>query len=180
MEEIEVKILGIDVKETEAKLNKLGAKQTFKGFLRVKYFDTVDGEIRSRGDLLRVRQFGDEYTEVCYKTNKRIKDGYKIFDEYTLKSDNFDEACKFFEGLGYIVSCFYEKKRTVFKFEDSEIVIDEYPKIPPFVEIEAKESSKIEEIIQALGLSENERSFETINGLLRLKYPQISLNNLTF
>ena len=59
-------------------------------------------------------------------------------------------------------------------------MIDEYPKIPPFIEIEAEDKQTIEELIKKLKLTENERSSETINGLLKQKYPDVDLNNLTF
>lgn len=179
MQEIEIKILGIDVDEISNKLIELGAHREFEGLIKVKYFDN-DSQIRDRGDLLRVREFERSHTEVTYKTNKRNEGGYKIYDEYELVSPEFEEACKFFESLGYETSCYYEKRRTVFSLEKAEIVIDEYPKIPPFMEIEASDQKIIEDLVKKLGLEENEKSSHTINGLLKEKYPDIELNNLTF
>jgi len=180
MKEIEIKILGINPDEISQKLADLGAEQTFKGLLKVRYFDTPEGEVRKREELLRVREFEGHEVEVCYKTNKRIEDGYKVYDEQHLKAENFDETTKMFEELGFEVTTYYEKKRTVFKLEGAEIVIDEYPKIPPFIEIEAENTQKIEELIEKLGLQNNERTSHTINGLLKEKYPDVELNNLTF
>lgn len=179
MQEIEIKILGIDPGKISEKLIDLGAHKEFEGLIKVKYFDK-DGQIRDKGDLLRVREFEGSHTEVTYKTNKRIENGYKIFDEYELASPEFDEACKFFESLGYETSCYYEKRRMVFSLAEAEIVIDEYPKISPFMEIEAPDQKEIEDLIIKLGLEENEKSSHTINGLLKEKYPDIELNNLKF
>ena len=179
MQEIEIKILDICPQKISRKLAELGAQKEFSGFFKVKYFEK-DGQIIVRGDLLRVREFEGSHTEVTYKTNKRKDGDFKIYDEYELACPEFEEACKFFESLGYEVSCYYEKRRTVFSLEQAEIVIDEYPKIPPFLEIEAPDPKTIEDLIEKLGLQKNERSNKTINGLLKEKHPDIELNNLTF
>ncbi len=180
MKETEIKILGINAEEVEAKLKELNAEKTFDGLLKVRYLDTPNNEIRDRGDLLRIRDFTGDFVEICYKSNKREENGCKVYDEVHLKADDFNEATQMFDKLGFKVSTYYEKKRKVFKLDNAEIVIDQYPKIEPFIEIEAEDSAQIEELIKKLGLEDNERSSETINGLLKSKYPDIELNNLTF
>ena len=180
MKEVEVKVLSIDPDAVEKKLLELGAEKTFSELMTVRYFDKKNGDIRKKGDLLRVRKFGDERTEVCYKTNKRVENGFKVCDEYNLSGESFAEAVKLFENLGYKVTCAYEKKRTTFLLNDLEIVIDQYPQIPPFVEIEGTDTESIEQLIKDLNLSGNERSSRAIGGLLQEKYPKIKLNGLTF
>lgn len=179
MQEIEIKILGIDPQEISRKLIDLGAHKEFDGLIKTKYYDK-DRTIRDRGDLLRVREFEGSHTEVTYKTNKRIENDFKIYDEFELASPEFEEACSFFESLGYSTSCYFEKRRTVFSLKQAEIVIDEYPQIPSFIEIEAEDPKTIEDLVTKLGLEEKEKSSHTINGLLKEKYPDIQLNNLTF
>jgi adenylate cyclase, class 2 len=180
MKEVEVKLLNVDPASVTQRLLALGAEKKFDGLLKVNYFDKEDGQIREKGDLLRVRQFGDERTEVCYKTNKRVEDGFKVCDEYHLSGTSFEDAVKLFENLGYKVTCSYEKRRTTFVRSDLEIVIDEYPQIPPFIEIEGEDTQAIEKLIVDLDLTENERSSHAINGLIKEKYPDIELNGLKF
>lgn len=180
MKELEKKILGINKKEVIENLEKMGAEQTFKGLLKVCYLDTDDGSIRKNGDLLRLREFEGEYTEIVYKTNKRIEEGCKVYDEYTFKGKDFNEAVEFFKKLNLQVTCSYQKKRTVYYYCDSEIVIDEYPEVPPFLEIESESPNQINDIIEYLGLNDNEESCETINELLKRKYPNIKLDGLKF
>ncbi len=185
MKEIEVKILEIDPAKVEKKLIDLGAKKTFSGIVRVRYFDK-NGEIKKKNDLLRVRQFcadkdgQKEKTEVCYKANKHTKNGYKVCDEYNLQGADFDESVAFLENLGFEITCSYEKKRTVFKYKNLEVVIDEYPKIPPFIEIEGADEAAVESLILDLDLEKNERSVHAIGGLLKEKYPHVQLDGLTF
>ncbi|MBU1446608.1 CYTH domain-containing protein [Patescibacteria group bacterium] len=184
MKEIEVKILEIDPEEVDRKLIGLGAQKVFDGILKVKYFDTSDSAMRAKGDLVRVRQFGDERVEVCYKTNKRIEDGFKVCDEYSLEAKKFEDAIELFRGLGLQITCEYEKKRVVYKLKneelDAEIVIDIYPTLPPFIEIETFDPGCVDKIVSDLGLENHERSAESINGLLRDKYPEVKLNGLFF
>ena len=180
MKEVEVKLLDVNPSSVEQRLVDLGAEKKFSGLLKVNYFDKESGEIREKGDLLRVRQFGDERTEVCYKTNKRVEDGFKVCDEYHLSGGSFEEAVNLFENLGYRVTCAYEKRRTTFIHGDLEIVIDEYPEIPPFVEIEGTDTDAIEKLIIDLDLGDRERSSRAIGGLLEEKYPDIELNGLKF
>jgi len=121
MKEIERKILEINKEEVEKKLHELGAEKTYEGILTVCYMDTPGSDIRERGDLLRVRRFDDKDIEIVYKTNKRVEKGCKHYDEYTFKGEDYDEAIAFFKCLGFNISCNYEKKRTTYYFQDSEI-----------------------------------------------------------
>jgi len=180
MKEIERKIFDISLKEITSKLIKMGAKTVFKGLVRVKYFDTKKGDIRKKHNVLRVRRMGDKNVEICFKSNKRQKDGCKIYDESEFFSEDFNKVSEFFEKLGYICTCYYEKKRTEFDLDNLKIEVDEYPRIKPFIEIEAANAKKIDELVKKLGLEKNESSSETIGEVLRRKYPKISLNNLTF
>jgi adenylate cyclase class 2 len=87
---------------------------------------------------------------------------------------------KFFEKLGYICTCYYEKKRTEFNLKNLKVEMDEYPKIKPFIEIEASSAKQIDALVKELGLEKNESTSETINEVIKRKYPKLSLNNLTF
>jgi len=180
MKEIEVKILSVNPQLVEEKLLSMGVKKSFGELLKVRYFDKNNGEFRKKGDLLRVRQIGNKKTEICYKTNKHTEAGFKVCDEYNVTATDFNESIKFIEQLGFQITCTYEKKRTAFKFNGLEIVIDEYPKIPPFIEIEGPDKMAIEKLILDLGLDKNERSTRSIGGLLSEKYPEIKLDGLTF
>ena len=185
MKEVEVKILEIDPAGLEEGLLKLGAEKTFSGIVKVRYFDK-NGEIKKKKDVLRVRQFGaekgdqPEKVEVCYKTNKHVENGYKVCDEYHLAGSDFNESVGFFENLGFEITCSYEKKRTVFKYKNLEVVIDEYPQIPPFMEIEGEDTESIEQLIKDLGVEGKERSTNSIGGLLKEKYPYVQLDGLIF
>lgn len=184
MKEIERKIFDIDPQEIEQKLLKFGAQKMFDGLLKVYFFDYPDNRISKRGDLLRVREFSGGKVEVTCKTNRRIEGENKVYDEFILEGDDLSEAIKFCECLGFQMTYKYEKRRKVFIMPNAEVAIDEYPKIPVLMEIEAHGEEDtdriIDMLIEKLEITENESSTETINEYLKRKFPKIDLNNLTF
>jgi adenylate cyclase class 2 len=63
-----------------------------------------------------------------------------------------------FEELGLEKYAHQEKDRTTFTFKDWQFDIDQYPKMPPFMEIEGKSEEHLKEAMQLLGL-ENNRTY---------------------
>lgn len=186
MMEIERKILEIDRKALIARLKKLKAKKIFEGFIRVKYFDFSDARIHKKKDLLRVREISPRgkklFTELVYKIYKGVKSGCKYYDECEIEipGRGFEELSGLLCDLGLKQTMYYEKKRTLFIFGKIKIELDEHPKIPPFVEIEASSPVEINRAIKILDLSGYEQSAESIGALMKRKYPRIKLDGLKF
>ena len=76
--------------------------------------------------------------------------------EIEIKVDNFDTANELIEEMGYYKKKLIEKKRTSYKLKDSNIEIDEWPLINPYIEIEAKSKKEIYNIVNLLGYSEKD------------------------
>lgn len=189
MLEIERKILGIDVGAVEARIKKLHPKprKVFSGLVRVRYFDFSDGRVRKKKDLVRVREIVPDrattYTELVYKTYRGIKKDAKYFDECEAKisaEGAFEIMSKFLRALGLQAVVYYEKRRTLYRWGKISFEVDEHPKIPPFLEIEAPSPAAIDRATAALELQRHEQTSETISELLSRKYPKIKLNGLRF
>lgn len=208
MLEIERKILEINVSAVEARIKKLLPKprKIFSGLVRVRYFDFSGGRVQRKKDLLRVREIlptrGLPYTELVYKTYKGVKKNAKYFDECEIKiadrpsrgeakqlmprrggasfSGAFETLTELFCLLGLQPVVYYEKKRTLYRQGRVSFEIDEHPKIPAFLEIEAPSPREIDEAVRALGLQAHEQTAETISELLARKYAKIKLNGLRF
>lgn len=189
MKEIERKILGIDKKQLLARIKKLKptSRKIFEGFVKIRYFDFPDGRIRKKRDLLRLRVITPKgqkpFTELVYKTFLGVKKGCKYFDELEFSipgGQDFEKLSTLFVRLGLKKTVEYEKKRTLYTQGKIHFEIDEHPKIPAFLEIEAPSPRHIEKAIHRLGLENHEQTSETISELLRRKYPKISLNGLRF
>ncbi|MBI2639169.1 class IV adenylate cyclase [Candidatus Peregrinibacteria bacterium] len=189
MKEIERKILEIDKRKLFSRIKTLKPRprKIFEGKVTIRYFDFPDGRIRKKRDLLRLRVISPKgakpFTELVYKTYLGIKKGCKYFDELEFPipgSQDFERLTKFFAQLGLKKTVEYEKKRTLYAQGKVHFEIDEHPKIPAFLEIEAPSPQHIEKAIRQLGLENHEQTAESIGELLKRKYPKISLNGLKF
>ncbi len=180
MQEIELKFLEINKEKLIKKLREKAAKKTFEGIMKVAYLDHGDNRIKDRNELLRLRDIGNGKVEICYKANPRIQDNCKVFDEYEVISENFDTLLKIFEKADFKQTIYYEKKRIQYEYKGVKFEIDEYPNVPVFVELEANNSKKIEEIAKKFDLNKYEKSNLSISDLCTSKYKNIKLNGLKF
>lgn len=173
MHEIEVKILEIHPQEIEQKLESLGAEKELSGEFMAEFYDFPDKSIRLKGDVFRLRQEGTEQV-LTYK--KFIaKQEAKIMEELETKFENRETMQKIIQALGLEVIKQTRKFRTQYKLADTHIVIDDYQDalghIPPFLEIEAPDISRLEEVVQLLGFSMDDcKSWDTND--LQLHYSQ--------
>lgn len=189
MKEIERKILGINKHKLFSRIKTLKPRprKIFEGRVKIRYFDFPDGRIRKKRDLLRIRVISPKgakpFTELVYKKYLGVKKGCKYFDELEFPipgSQNFEKLSILFARLGLKKTVEYEKKRTLYVQGKIHFEIDEHPKIPAFLEIEAPSPVHIEKAIRRLGLQNHEQTSETISELLRRKYPKFKLNDLRF
>lgn len=189
MLEIEQKILEVNVTALVLKIKKLKPrpKKIFEGLVKVKYFDFPDGRIRRKKDLLRMRVFlpsgKPSFTELVYKTYRGVKKGCKYFDELEFVIPGQEEEKKLrelFRQLGLTQTLYYEKRRILYSQGKIKFEIDEHPKIPPFLEIEAPSPAHIKKYVKLLSLEGHEQTAESIGELLKRKYPEIRLNKLRF
>lgn len=60
------------------------------------------------------------------------------------------------EQLGFSFRNYQEKKRSTYIFDDTEVDIDRWPLIPPYLEIEGETDEKINKVVKKLELSNKE------------------------
>lgn len=168
MKESEIKILKVHVDAVLAALEKAGATRDFEEEMEVLYFDHPDERIRKANELLRLRKIGNRI-EFVYKKNLRVEDGVKVADEYEVAVSNFETARMILEASGLQVAKSYTKKRTQYRADGAIFCLDRYEGLDPYLEIEASDTSIIEEWIVTLGLQKNERSTATMDELIEQK-----------
>jgi adenylate cyclase class 2 len=145
--EIEAKWLEVDQGELRAKLKKLGATRTRPLTQMVRaVFDKAPGEMRG---WVRVRDEGDKVTLSYKRVDDKSLTGTK---EICLVVDDFDGAVDFLTQLGLRQKSIQETKRESWELDGAEIELDEWPWLPPFVEIEAKSEAKLVATARKLGL----------------------------
>lgn len=145
--EKEIKILNINVEKLKEKLKKLGAE--YKGtFFQKRY--TYDVNSANPNKWMRLRTNGEKTT----LTIKEIIDNSKIdgTKEWEVEVSDFDETKNILFELGYEFRNYQENKRTIYNYGNLEIVIDKWPQIPEYVEIEGKDSDEILNFVKLLNM----------------------------
>jgi adenylate cyclase class 2 len=159
MNEIEVKILEINVEKARMKLDSFADKISDRVLLT-----TVTFSNPYNSAAVRARIIGNE---TLFTVKVPVPDReYKIRREYETKVDDFKTLKNQLEALGFNPAMLQEKKRTTYAYRHSEIVIDEYPKIPPYLEIEG-EKHEIEDIVVKLGHKMEDTTKESVYALFK-------------
>ncbi len=147
--EIEAKFQLDNRRRIVARLEELRAEQLYPETFEDNIILDRRGELKTRGALLRVRQFG-RYTIVTFKGPVSFNSGFKSRDEVQTGIESFDRAISLFDSLGYRPTFRYQKMREVWKLRDSEVVLDRTP-IGDYLEIEGAEN-EIATIAEELSL----------------------------
>lgn len=87
--------------------------------------------------------------------NKKHSD-YQNVLETEIEVSSFEEANNLLESIGVCKRNYQEKIRYSFVYKDAQIEIDIWPMLEPYLEIECDNNKTIEEILEKLGLLENE------------------------
>ncbi len=142
--EIEVKILEINVDEITSKLETLWAQKIWEKMQKRYVYDIIPKKENSR---VRLRTDGNKTT----LTIKEIhNDEIEWTKELEIIVDDFEKTNLILEKLGYKNKWYQENKRTSYIFENCEVEIDLRPRIPTYLEIEAKSVAEVEATVKKL------------------------------
>lgn len=163
--EIEAKFLGIDRDELRKKLEQIGAelKQPDR-LMRRKNYDYPDGRLdREYNGWVRVRDEGNKTTLAYKQLNDRTLHGTK---EVNVTVSDFERTCQFLEAIGLQATAYQESRRESWMVNEVEIELDEWPWIPPFVELEAPDEESLKKVVSKLGLDWQ----EAVHGSVEVAY----------
>lgn len=150
MQEMEVKVIDINKEEIIKKLLDLGAKKIFEGDIQASSYDFEDDRLTKDASFIRLRKMGDKPFLTFKK--KITQDHAKVMEETETEVDDFDEMHRILLALGLKPAKDYVKKRTSYKLGKARFEIDEYEKIPAYLEIEAPSIDLINAYVEKLGL----------------------------
>jgi adenylate cyclase class 2 len=178
-EEIEVKFYLSDLPEMERRLVASGARlvqaRVFERNLR---FDTPDRSLTREHRVLRLRQ--DVRTRLTYKGPADPRATVSVRQEIEFTVDDFAAAWSLLEALGFEASMQYEKYRTTYHYEETEIVLDEMP-YGNFLEIEGADAKTIQRAAARLSLNWKARSTASYMALFEhLRQSGLQAEYLTF
>jgi len=154
MKEIEVKILNVNKKEMQKKLEKLGAVKDFDGELKQIYYDIMDNHLRNCKKSLRLRKACNKtYLTFKHKLNTHKA---KICDEFELEVSDFNKMHRILKEAGFEELKKADKYRTSYKLDKTHFELDTYPNEPTLLEIEAPNIKTIEKYVKLLGYTMND------------------------
>jgi adenylate cyclase class 2 len=176
--EYEATFPNINKDEVKKRLKEANARLIRPEFLQKRIVFNLPSGHEIEGGWIRVRDEGDKIT-----MSLKIVNGEKIEDqrEICLKVDNIKEAESFLTSIGCQKKAYQENKREIWRLNDVEITIDEWPFLEPFVEIEGKSEEAVKLISKKLGFDYSKAVFCSTDMLYSRKYgiPLDVINNQT-
>jgi len=167
--EYEVKFLNIDIEKIRATLVSFGAK--CEKPMRLMRRVTIDTpEMKQKGAFLRVRDEGDKVT-ITYKQFDSLSiDGAK---EHEIIVSDFDESIALLAAAGLVQGSFQETNRETWNLDGAEIMIDEWPWLHPYIEVEATSEQHVKDVSSKLGFDWNDAVFGDVMVAYRAEYPHL-------
>jgi len=171
MNEIEVKVLGIDKAKIREKLAEYGVQPIKKEFQKNYIFDYADHRFLNKGGYVRIRQLQD----FIHNKEKRIvtfkelisKDKFKISKEIEFNTDNFDQTKSFLEALGLSLHRLDEKFRESYRFPEGLVEIDTWAGVPTYLEVEAETEEKVVTLLSKMGYTLEQSTSMTLAEIMQ-------------
>ena len=147
-----------DIRE---RLEKLGAKLLHKERLmrRILFDQRKNPHITAH--YIRVRDEGDKIT---MSAKIHALEGGALSDqkEAVTEISDFDKAVEVLKNAGLVQSNYQENKRETWELDGAEIVIDTWPGLETYVEIEAGLEEKVREIAVKLGYNWEDKRITSV------------------
>lgn len=165
--EIEAKFLDASHEIIRSRLVELGAicKRPMQLMKRTN-FDYPDRRLEGIGGWVRVRDEGDKVTLSYKQLNDRTLHGTQ---EVNLTVNDFDAARLLLEAIGLKTQSYQETKRESWQLESVEVELDEWPWIPPFIELEGPSQTSVKDAAKNLALNWQ----EAVHGSVEIAYQAI-------
>jgi len=165
--EYEATFIDINKDEVRARLAAAGAELARPEFLQKRIVFSLPSGHESEGGWLRVRDEGNKIT-----MSFKIVAGRNIEDqkELCLRVDSFDNAVNFLAAVGCGKKSYQETKRELWLLDGTEITIDEWPYLEPFVEVEGSSEEAVRAASVKIGFNYADALFCATDELYEKKY----------
>ncbi len=172
--EIEVKFLNVSFDDIRAKLTALGGE--CKVPMRLMRRVAIDSEFMKTGKdaFLRVRDEGDKVTLTYKQFDTLSVDGAK---EIEVQVSDYEKTVAILAQAGLPARTSQETKRETWQLGDVEIMLDEWPWLQPYVEIEGTSEEILHTTAEQLGFDWKDAVFGDVMAAYRAQYPHLSLTD---
>jgi adenylate cyclase class 2 len=166
--EIEVKFLNIEFDDIRTRLQAIGAQCEQPMRLMRRAIFATPGMDEQRNAFIRVRDEGHRTTVT-----------YKQFDEISLTgAKEIEVQVSDFESMLAILAktdmrqrAYQESRRETWQIGDVEVVLDEWPWLTPFIEIEGASEERVREVAGQLGFAWEDAVFGAVTQAYEVQYP---------
>lgn len=171
--EIEVKFLRVDHDILRERLRLEGGvcEQSMR-LMRRAILSTPEMERPERDGFIRVRDEGHRVT-LTYKQFGSQKTLTSAKEIETVVGD-FDAVLAIFEQADLKPLSYQESKRETWRLGDCEVVLDEWPWVSPYIEIEGPDEADVKRVARQLGFSWKDAVFGKVTEVYKAEYPDIN------
>lgn len=171
--EFEAKFINVDINDIRNRLKQNGATLE-KPMHEMKRVTIDTPEMKKKDAFVRIRDEGDK-TTITYKQFDSLSvDGAK---EHEIVVDSFNEAVSLFSAAGLKYGSFQESRRETWVLSGAEVVIDQWPWLNPYIEVEGTSSEHVQQVAEKLGFKWNTALFGDVMAAFRAQYPHLSKND---
>ncbi len=174
--EIEARFMEIDKAALLKKLKTVKAVDLGEKLLQEVIFYDRELLWREAGVMVRLRKAGKKVF-LTYK--RQIKIAPRGTEEVEFEVSDFPKAKIFLQKIGLLPFRVQEKKRHSFRLGKVIVDIDQWPKVPVYVELEGPSAEALKKPAALLGLDWRKVRFESPRKILEKEYG-IPVSNLRF
>ncbi len=167
--EIEVKFLDVIIDDVRKKLQTAGAvlEQPMRLMRRSLVEQPHHAAVRG---FVRIRDQGDKVT----MTYKQRDDESSLHGtkEIEVEVSDFDDTVALLQAAGWPSTTYQESRRETWKLGDAEIVIDEWPWIAPYIEVEAPSEASVRQAAEKLGFAWADAVIGSVDVIYQRDFPK--------
>ncbi len=138
--------------------------------MRRRIYDYPDLRLDAQAAWVRVR---DEGTKTVLSFKQRRNETLSGMFEHETTVGSFEETCGVLEAIGLKEKAYQESYRELWDLNGCELALDEWPWIPPVIEVEGDSERGVQEAAERLGLDWNQALFDSIDAVY-LRYYDVS------
>ncbi len=172
--EIEVKFLDVSFDDIRAKLKELGGvcEQPMRLMRRVAIHN--DYMRIGKDAFLRVRDEGYRVTLTYKQFDELSVDGAK---EIEVEVNDYDTTVALLEQTGLRAHTSQETKRETWRLSGAEVMLDEWPWLKPYIEIEGESEAILRDIAAKLGFDWKYAVFGDVMAAYRAEYSHLTVKD---
>ena len=176
--EIEVKFLDVDIDDIRNRLTSTGAKLEQPMRLMRRALIEEPHHV-TENSFIRIRDEGDKTTLTFKRRTK--PDGTSTIDstkEIETTVGDFDTTVEIFSEAGWQYITLQESRRETWQLDGAEVVIDEWPWIKPYIEVEAESEDIVRAVSDRLGFDWKDAAFGSVDIIYQRDYPKMSVRGI--